>query len=56
MKEKTEEMEQAWKLWKMIAEIEVFLWNHYYNYFLEKCMEDQYLNSSNHSQHKYLQF
>lgn len=56
MKEKIEEMEQAWKLWEMIADIEIFLGDHYYNYFLEKCMEDQYLNSSNHSRYESFQF
>ena len=48
MNEKLEEMEQAWKFWEMIVDIEIFLWDHYYDYFLEKCMEGQYLNSSNH--------
>ena len=42
MKKKIEEMERAWKLWEMIADIEVLLQKRYYDCFLEKGIEQQY--------------
>jgi hypothetical protein len=37
---KNEEAERAWKLWEMLAELESFLWDSYYEYFLEMCMNE----------------
>ncbi len=33
-----QESERAWKLWEMLSRMESFLWDSYYEYFMEMCM------------------
>ncbi|MEA3428419.1 MAG: hypothetical protein U9Q84_04220 [Thermodesulfobacteriota bacterium] len=36
---KNAEAESAFKIWEKMAELEDIMWKHYYNEFLELCME-----------------
>ena len=35
-----EEAERAWKLWEMLAQLESFLWESYYEYFMDMCINE----------------
>lgn len=35
-----EEAEQAWKLFEIIAQLELFLWESYHDYFMDMAIND----------------
>jgi hypothetical protein len=43
---KKKEVQNAFKMWEHLAELESILWNRYYDDFLDLCVEQENANSS----------